>query len=136
MTMGGGGDDSGSGGGAYVAADWEYNAREIARAAMGAYAVLVIPVATPNRYVSPARRNVRPNTPPVPPLLVKEVETVSIYGVAAGNDEIRCRQRTATFLFPSQTDPTAFRRWQLSRGRPVDVRYYDVTYTRAPWKWR
>ncbi|KAL7547990.1 hypothetical protein ACHAWF_011266 [Thalassiosira exigua] len=164
-----GGDESG--GGTYVAADREYNAREIAKAAMGAFSVVDTPVATPNRYscllappdgssnlirvdilalarksepsstdkfvcsefvrqiVSPAQRN-NPNAPPVSPLSVKEIETISIYDVV-GKDRIQCRQRTATFLVPSQTDPIAFKKWQLSQGRPVDIRYYDVTYTRA-----
>lgn len=164
----GGGENAGS---TYVAADREYNAKEIAKAAMGAYSVVDTLVATPNRYscvlappggstnlisvdilaiarksestisekficsefvrqiVSPARRN-NPNAPPVPPLSVKEIETISMYDVV-GKDEIRCRQRTATFLVPSQTDPIAFKKWQLSQGKPVDVRYYDVIYTRA-----
>ena len=65
------------------------------------------------------------------PLSVKEIETISIY--SADNDKmdrITCQQRTATYLVPSQTDPIAFKKWQLSGGRPVDVRRYDVIYTR------
>ena len=168
VTQSGGEESSGT----YVAADREYNAREIAKAAMGTYSVVDTPVATPNRYscllappessgannlicvdilalarksetvsaekfvcsefvrqiVSPAQRN-NPNAPPVPPLSVKEIETISIY-TKVGKDVIDCRQRTATYLVPSQTDPIAFKKWQLSQGRPVDVRYYDVTYTR------
>jgi len=162
------------GGGSYIAADREYNAREIAKAAMGAYSIIDTPVANPNRYscllappdgsntgdlisvdiltlarkferqssspdkfacsefvrqiVSQAQRN-NPNAPPRPPLSVKEIETISIYTVV-DNDRIQCRQRTATYLVPSQTDPIAFKKWQLSQGKPVDVRYYDVTYTR------
>lgn len=163
-----GGDNAG---GTYVAADREYNAKEIAKAAMGTYSVVDTLVATPNRYscllappggtnnlisvdilaigrksepvssdkfvcsefvrqiVSPAQKN-NPNAPPVPPLSVKEIETISIYDVV-GKDKIRCRQRTATFLVPSQTDPLAFKKWQVSQGKAVDVRYYDVTYTRV-----
>ncbi|KAL9184417.1 hypothetical protein ACHAXT_002503 [Thalassiosira profunda] len=157
-------------GGTYVAADREYNAREIAKAAMGTFSVVDTPLATPNRYscvlappdgssnlicvdilalarksetvspekflcsefvrqiVSPAQRN-NPNAPPRPPLSQKEIETISIYTLE-GKDMIQCLQRTATFLVPSQTDPTAFKKWQLSQGKPVDVRYYDVTYSR------
>jgi len=167
VTLSGGEGGSGS---TYIAADREYNAKEIAKAAMGTYSVVDTPVATPNRYscvlappggtnnlicvdilalarkaepvssekfvcsefvrqiVSPAQRN-NPNAPPVPPLSVKEIETISIYNVV-GENKITCRQRTATFLVPSQTDPLAFKKWQLSQGKPVDVRYYDVTYTR------
>lgn len=29
---------------------------------------------------------------------------------------------------------TTFQRWRLSRGRPVDVRRYDIAYTRVVWK--
>lgn len=167
----GGGDDA-AGGGDRLVADREYNAREMAKAAMGEYSVVDTPLATPNRYscllappgggsdllcvdivaiarkaepatspdafacsefvrqiVSPSRRN-NPNAAPVSPLSVKEIETISIYTVV-GEDTITCRQRTASFLVPSQTDPIALKKWQMSQGRPVDVRYYDVTYTRA-----
>jgi len=152
-------------------ADREYNAKEIAKAAMGDYSVIDTPVAQPNRYscllappgntnnlisvdiiankrkaeatsspdtfvcsefvrqiVSPAQKN-NPNAPPVPPLSIKDIETISMYAIS--KDKITCRQKTATFLVPSQTDPIAFKKWQLSQGKAVDVRYYDVTYTRA-----
>ena len=194
---------------AVVVADREYNAREIAKAAMGAWSVIDTTVATPNRYscllapprgndgseqaggdlisvdilaigrrveggaassssssseselssspnggggsggwkgkfacaeyvrqiVSKARSNNGRENPnsmalTISPLSVKEIETISIYSVD-GEDRITCRQRTATYLVPSQTDPIAFKRWQMSRGRAVDVRRYDVTYTRA-----
>lgn len=66
--------------------------------------------------------------------LLKEIETVSLYsavGLEQGKtDKITCRQRTATFLLPSQDDPVAYQMWQMTRGRPIDVRFYDVTYTR------
>ena len=154
----------------YIAADREYNAREIAKAAMGSYSVIDTPVATPNRYscllappdgssnlinvdiiaigrkidvasqdkfvcaefvrqiVSPVQRS-NPNATPVSPFSVKEIETISIYKLLS-EDRIECRQRTAAFLVPSQTDPVALRKWDLSQGQPVDVRYYDVIYTR------
>ncbi|KAL7521636.1 hypothetical protein ACHAWX_006309 [Stephanocyclus meneghinianus] len=161
----------------YIAADREYNAKEIAKAAMGSFSVVDVPEATPNRFscilappegsggslisvdilaiarkyenespnkfccsevvrqiVSPASRS-NPNAPPTSPLSVKEIETISVYTVDSFEDasmvkEIKCKQRTATFLVPSQTDPKAFQMWQMSRGQPVDVRYYDVTYSR------
>lgn len=154
-------------------ADREYNAKEIAKAAMGDYSVIDTPVATPNRYscllappsnsgtdnlisvdilaikrkaeaittpekfvcseyvrqvVTPSQRG-NPNAQ-IPPLSVKEIETISIYKIVS-KDKIECRQRTATFLVPSQTDQISFQKWSISKGRPVDVRYYDVTYTRA-----
>ena len=162
---------TGDGGEGTYIADREYNAKEIAKSAMGDYSVIDTPMATPNRYscllappggtnnlicvdilaiarkaetvspekfvcsefvrqiVSPAQKN-NPNAQPVPPLSVKEIETISIYNVI-GKDTIQCKQRTATFLVPSQTDRIAFQKWQMSNGKPVDVRYYDVTYTRA-----
>lgn len=154
----------------YIAADREFNAKEIAKAAMGGYSVLDVPIATPNRFscvlgppdgsnlicvdiitiarkseplsdnkfacsevvrqiVSPARRN-NPNAPPSPPLSVKEIETISVY-TKLDNDKIQCRQRTATYLVPSQTDPIAFKKWQLSEGKSVDLRCYDVIYSRV-----
>jgi hypothetical protein len=42
-----GGEDAG---GARLVADREYNAREIAKAAMGLYSIVDTPLATPNRY--------------------------------------------------------------------------------------
>eukprot|EP00986_Skeletonema_menzelii_P000842 scaffold242_cov148-Skeletonema_menzelii.AAC.8 len=161
------GDDAST---SYIAADREFNAKEIAKAAMGGYSVLDVPIATPNRFscilgppdgsnlicvdiitigrkseplsdnkfacsevvrqiVSPARKN-NPNAPPTSPLSVKEIETISVY-TKINDDKIQCRQRTATYLVPSQTDPIAFKKWQLSEGKSVDVRCYDVIYSRA-----
>lgn len=68
------------------------------------------------------------------PTLLKEIETVSLYTpgpiINGQIQSIKCRQRTATFLLPSQDDPIAYQMWQMSRGRPIDVRFYDVIYTR------
>ena len=66
---------------------------------------------------------------------LKEIEAVSLYTAGQKNsegkvDEIKCVQRVATFLVPIQEDPIGFRLWQMSRGRPVDVRFYELTYTR------
>ena len=95
------------------------------------------------QIVAPANQNkpqagVVPMQPPQPSgrsALLKEIETVSLYNAQATNkdgivDTIKCRQRTATFLLPSQDDPIAYQMWQMTRGRPIDVRFYDVTYTR------
>lgn len=68
--------------------------------------------------------------------LLKEIETASLYtAIVPPNGggpitEIRCRQRSAAFLLPSQQDPMALRMWEYSRGRPIDVRFYDVKYTK------
>lgn len=80
--------------------------------------------------MSPASKS-NPNAPPTSPLSVKEIETISVYTVADGSPNvINCKQRTAVFLVPSQTDPIAFKKWQMTRGQPVDIRYYDVTYSK------
>jgi hypothetical protein len=67
-------------------------------------------------------------------LLLKEIETASLYTAirdGKGNvNEIKCLQRSATFLLPSQQDPMAYKMWEASRGKPIDVRFYDVVYTR------
>lgn len=66
--------------------------------------------------------------------LLKEIETASLYTAVKDENEnvneIRCRQRSATFLLPSQQDPMAYKMWEASRGRPIDVRFYDVVYTK------
>ena len=87
------------------------------------------------QIVSPANKS-NPNAPPTSPLSVKEIETISLYTVDNNPrddsvKEVKCKQRTAMFLVPSQTDPMAFKKWQMSRGQPVDVRYYDVTYSKT-----
>ena len=151
----------------YVAADREYNAREIAKAAMGGYSMVDVPVATPNQFsctlggneqssfvnvdittlkrkaeviderkfacselvrqiVSQPGSRTNPNAP-LAPLSAKDIETISIYEKVS-DGRIECSQRTATYLVPSQSDPIAFKKWQMSQGRAVDVRYYDVAY--------
>lgn len=42
--------DNSSNYGSYIAADREFNAKEIAKAAMGSYSVVDVSVATPNRF--------------------------------------------------------------------------------------
>ena len=66
--------------------------------------------------------------------LLKEIETTSFYTLvsraATATPEVHCRQRSATFVVPSQQNLMAMKLWELSRGRPVDVRFYDVIYTK------
>jgi hypothetical protein len=66
--------------------------------------------------------------------ILKEVETTSLYqrtyDPKSKNETIKCRQRSASYLVPSQDNPTLFRMWELSQGKPVDVRFFDVIYTR------
>ncbi|KAL3924113.1 MAG: hypothetical protein SGILL_001244 [Bacillariaceae sp.] len=64
------------------------------------------------------------------PTLLKEIETTSLYTYNPQKDEIRCVQRSAAFLLPSNENEMAMRMWQMSRGRAIDVRFYDVVYTR------
>lgn len=159
----------------HVIADREYNVRSIAKAAMGAYSVLDIPVATPNKLtcilspngspqllkvdlialnrrqetlsdlkfdcsevsreiVAPVNNGSsqtasaqQPNSAPI----LKEVETTSLYTFDPATNEISCLQRSATFLLPSQSSPMAYKMWEASRGRPIDVRFYDVKYKKV-----
>ena len=72
-----------------------------------------------------------------PPLSVKEVENISLYfynNGTNGNDKIQCRQRSATYLLPSKEDPVMLRMWQATQGKPVDVRYYDMAFTKGDTK--
>jgi hypothetical protein len=64
-----------------------------------------------------------------PPIL-KEIETTSLYTYFPEKDEVHCKQRSAAFLLPSNDSPVGMKMWQASRGRAIDVRFYDVTYTR------
>ena len=87
------------------------------------------------QVVAPINQN-KPQMTPLPSqqpssktVLLKEIETASLYTLE-DDDKVRCLQRSATFLLPSQQDPLAQQLWQMSRGRPIDVRFYDVTYTR------
>jgi hypothetical protein len=64
------------------------------------------------------------------PAFLKEIETISLYTLG-DNGNLHCRQRSATFLLPSQQDAIAFQMWQASQGKPVDVRFYDVMYEKV-----
>ena len=63
--------------------------------------------------------------------VLKEIETTSVYTYDPKRDQVRCTQRSASFLLPSSQSEMAMRMWQISRGRAVDVRFYDVIYTRS-----
>jgi hypothetical protein len=65
------------------------------------------------------------------PTLLKEIETTSLYTYLPEKDEVLCRQRSAAFLLPSNESPISMQMWQLSGGRAIYVRFYDVTYTRS-----
>jgi hypothetical protein len=65
------------------------------------------------------------------PSVLKEIETTSVYTYDSAKDEVCCTQRSAAFLLPSDQNEMAMRMWQLSRGRAIDVRFYDVRYTRG-----
>eukprot|EP00977_Amphora_coffeiformis_P017182 scaffold5506_cov159-Amphora_coffeaeformis.AAC.9 len=62
--------------------------------------------------------------------ILKEVETTSLYTYDPIKDIVRCRQRSAVFLLPSQQSPMAMKMFEYTRGRPIDVRFFDVVYTR------
>jgi hypothetical protein len=67
--------------------------------------------------------------------ILKEVETTTLYTLYIdpknpNNITIRGRQRSAKFLVPTQNDAMSFRLYEMTRGKPVDVRFYDVVYTR------
>jgi hypothetical protein len=68
--------------------------------------------------------------------ILKEVETTSLYtyydpkSVKKGDPLVRCRQRSATFILPSQESEIQMYLFSAARGRPVDVRFYDVSYTK------
>jgi len=63
--------------------------------------------------------------------IIKEVETTSLYTYHGDSRTVTCKQRSASFLVPSQTNPVAMQMWQASHGRPVDVRFYDTLYRKA-----
>ena len=65
------------------------------------------------------------------PAVLKEIETTSLYTYYPEKDEVHCRQRSATFLLPSSENLLAMKMWQASRGRAIDVRFYEVVYTRG-----
>jgi hypothetical protein len=136
-----------------VIADREYNVVSLARAAMNA--TLDVLMATPNQFsaillpynlkvdlIALQRKQetsdnqfacmevVREIVTQGDSVVLKEVETVSLYE-RIDDATIRCKQRSAMYLLPSQNDPVALKQWQASQGKSVDVRYYDVLYTKT-----
>jgi len=62
---------------------------------------------------------------------LKQIETISTFtSQNTTTEQIHCIQRTATFLVPSQQDPIALQLWQATQGRPIDVRFYTVLYSK------
>jgi hypothetical protein len=63
------------------------------------------------------------------PLVVNEIETTSLYRFDPLSVIIYCTQRSATYLVPSRTNVYQMQLYTASQGRPIDVRYYDVTFS-------
>jgi hypothetical protein len=86
------------------------------------------------QVIGPAKQSSGGVSSPPRSTLLKEIETASLYTAVRDEKgdvkEIRCRQRSATFLLPSQQDPMAYKMWEATRGRPIDVRFYDISYLR------
>ena len=76
-----------------------------------------------------AQQSPRPTAPAA--VVLKEIETISVYNYDPVRDVVQCTQRSAAFLLPSDRNEVAMKMWQFSRGRAIDVRSYDVTYTRG-----
>jgi len=76
---------------------------------------IVVPLDQPRQTASP---------------ILKEIETISIYTYIPELNEVHCTQRSAVFLIPSNQNAMAMKMWQASRGRAIDVRFYDVVYTK------
>jgi hypothetical protein len=100
------------------------------------------PILTSRRSTSSTSTTITTNNPF---FNVKDIETISLYSYTdSGNSNskdsinpstasppsIQCRQRTATYLVPSTTDPVALKMWQATQGKPIEVRFYDVLYTK------
>ncbi|GMI46445.1 hypothetical protein TrCOL_g920 [Triparma columacea] len=61
---------------------------------------------------------------------LKEVETISTYKLV-GEGKVEGRQKSLTYLVPSPDPSTMeFKMWAATGGKPIDVRTYDVTYTK------
>lgn len=107
----------------------EFHASEVVRQ-------IVAPIQNNNKNGIPSSTTTQKNTSSSSSTLLKEIETISLYkaepNVKTGNiDKITCVQRSATFLLPSQQDPMAYKMWEATRGRPIDVRFYNVEYTKV-----
>jgi hypothetical protein len=98
--------------------EWHFDCSEVVRE-------VIAPVRTSGSGSNEASR-------PRVNAIVKEIETSSLYTFDPVRNQIACRQRSASYLVPSETNPRSIQMWQLAQGRPVDVRWYDVLYTRRP----
>ena len=56
---------------------------------------------------------------------VKEVETITVWLDNSSDDVVQSLQRTATYL------PRSDLRYVDAKGRPIDIRWYDVVYQRS-----
>jgi hypothetical protein len=90
---------------------------------------IVIPVDRQRQQQPSSTSSTLSSAIPLLPLM-KEIETTSLYTYLPDKDEIHCRQRSAAYLLPSNQNQVAMKLWQLSGGQAIDVRFYDVTYTR------
>jgi hypothetical protein len=101
--------------------EWHFDCSEVVRE-------VIAPVRTGSGSGSTEASRPRVNA------IVKDIETTSLYTFDPVRNQIACRQRSASYLVPSDTNPRSIQLWQLAQGRPVDVRWYDVLYTRrAPY---
>jgi hypothetical protein len=90
---------------------------------------IVIPVDRQRQQQPSSTSSTLSSAIPLLPLM-KEIETTSLYTYLPDKDEIHCRQRSAAYLLPSNQNQVAMKLWQRSGGQAIDVRFYDVTYTR------
>ena len=84
------------------------------------------------QVVSPAN-GPNPNAPRQSrPPLIKDVETTTLYRQTSP-DRIEALQRTLTFAVPDPNQDPAMAGYivMVAQGRAIDVRTYDVVYTRA-----
>lgn len=61
---------------------------------------------------------------------IKLVETTTIYQYQT-DGSILGKQKTFTYLVPSQDDMIALQQWQQAKNRAIDVRTYEVTYKKS-----
>jgi hypothetical protein len=101
--------------------EWRFDCSEVVRE-------VIAPVRSSSSSSSSSSNN--ETSRPRVTAIVKEIETASLYTFDPVRNQIACRQRSASYLVPTETNPRSIQMWQLARGRPVDVRWYGVLYTR------
>lgn len=74
------------------------------------------------------RQTINVRDKPLVPPSVKDVETLCIYTLV-DEDHVVCRQRTATWLYPS--DQRSALAADAARGASIDVRTFSVDYRRS-----